>query len=184
MKRFLLFILFIYLLFGLIGCGQTTPSTETSPLGNESIIPTTLPSDFGFIFKYGVGARNELNTFVGTFTKDMILDPSITINLLLSQEELDSIYQNMLEIKFFHYPEEFSIYVPPGMPKGIITPSSSYYFKVIYDSKLKELWWEDQLVYPEDIQADKLRKLISLIEGIIKSKEEYKNLPEPRGGYM
>ena len=125
-----------------------------------------------------------LNTFVGTFTKDMILDPSITINLLLSQEELDSIYQKMLEINFFYYPEVFSVYVPPGEPRTLQTPYPSYYFEVMCDSKVKKLSWDDEIVFPRDIEAAKLHDLTSLIERIIESKEEYKNLPKPNGAYM
>ena len=76
------------------------------------ITPPPSQSNFNLIFQYGVGARNELNTFEGTYTKDMIMDPPITVNLTLSKEELDIIYQKMIEINFFGYPDEFS--VPTG----------------------------------------------------------------------
>ena len=65
------------------------------------VAPTPSPSSFNLIFKYGVRARNELNTFNGTYTKDMVMDPSITVNLSLSKEELDRIYQKMIKIDFF-----------------------------------------------------------------------------------
>lgn len=150
---------------GMVGCGA-----GTSP-------------DFNLIFKYGVGAKNELNTFKGTYTRDMILDPSITVKLSLSEEELDSIYQKMVEIDFFEYPDRFSVPIPPDGMVIMVTPYSSYYFKVKYDFKIKELWWEDE-IKNENIEADKLRELIKLIRDIIESKEEYKQLPPPRGGYL
>ena len=149
----------------MVGC-----STRTSP-------------DFNLIFKYSVGAKNELNTFKGTYTRDMILDPSITVKLSLSKEELDSIYQKMEAIEFFEYPDRFSVPIPPDGRVVMVTPYSSYYFKVIYDSKIKELWWEDE-IKNDNIEADKLRELIKLIRDIIESKEEYKQLPPPRGGYL
>jgi len=34
------------------------------------------------------------------------------------------------------------------------------------------------------MQADKLRELIQYIRKVIESKEEYRKLPESRGGYM
>ena len=154
-------------LLGTVGCSAPPPS----------------PSNFNLIFKYGVGARNELNTFDGTYTKDMIMDPSITVNLSLSKEELDRIYQKMIEINFFGYPDEFSVSVSPGEPAGMVTPHLSYYFRVEYDSKVKELRWEDNITNP-DKKAEKLRELINLIRDIIESKEEYKKLPSPRGGYL
>jgi hypothetical protein len=140
-------------------------------------------SNFNLIFKYGVMAKNELNTFNGTYTRDMVSDPSITVELSLTEEELDSIYEKMVEIDFFNYPDKFAIIVPFSKPHGIVTPYSSYYFKIQHDSEVKELWWADEIIY-EDIQADKLTELINLIRDIIESKDEYKELPEPTGGYM
>ena len=167
MKRLVLVVLSACLLLVFSGC-HTIPPRE---------------SDSNLIFKYGVGAKNELNTSDGTYTKDMVQDPSITVNLSLSEEELASIYQKMMDIDFFDYPDSFSIVPPPGESRGIVTPYNSYYFKVQHDSGIKELWWEDEIVY-EDMKADKLRELIKLILDIIESKEEYRQLPEPTSGYM
>ncbi|MEE8413110.1 MAG: hypothetical protein V3R96_01030 [Dehalococcoidales bacterium] len=142
-------------------------------------------SDFNLIFRYGVGAKNELNTFEGTYTRDMIGDPSVTVDLSLTEEELDKIHQKMVEIAFFDYPEEYSVNVAPGEPAGIIIPYSSYYFKIEDDSGIKELWWEAKIInINENEKADRLRELIKLIWDIIESKEEYQKLPEPTGGYM
>jgi len=153
-------------------------------LGAEGCVaPPPSPSNFNLIFKYGVGAKNELNTFEGTYTKDMVMDPSITVNLSLSKEELDRIYKKIVEINFFGYPDEFSVSVPPGQAVGMVTPYYSYYFKVEYDSRVKELSWEDDIIN-EDKKAEKLRELINLIRDIVESKEEYKQLPSPRGGYI
>jgi len=160
-------------LLGTAGC--TAPPPSPAPPPN--------PTNFNLIFKYGVGAKNELNTFEGTYAKDMIMDPPITVNLSLSKEELDRIYQKMIEINFFDYPDQFSVSVSPGESVGMLTPYHSYYFRVEYDSTVKELSWEDEIVN-EDKKAEKLRELINLIRDIIESKEEYKQLPPPKGGYI
>jgi hypothetical protein len=167
MKRFILSVLSICLILGLSGCNAAPP----------------VESNFNLIFRYGVGAKNELNTFEGTFTRDMVLDPSITVKLSLSQEELDRIYQKMAEIDFFNYPDEFSVTVPAGEPAVIKTPYSTYYFKVEYDSKIKELWWVDE-IHNQNTEADKLRELVSLIINAISATEEFKKLPTPKGGYL
>jgi len=152
---------------GIAGCNRS-PSSQ---------------SDFNLVFKYGVGAINELNTFQGTYTKDMISDPSITVDLVLTEEELGTIHQKMDEIDFFSYPKEFSVNLTPGELIGIVTPSQSYYFKVEYDSNIKELWWEDKITN-EDEKAARLRGLIILIRDIIEAKKEYQDLQEPTSGYM
>jgi hypothetical protein len=127
-------------------------------------------------------AMNEIDTFHDKFTKDMITDPPITINLSLTEEEMDKIYQKMVEIDFFSYPEEFKVEIM-GDIIGTVTPYSSYYFTVEKGSITKELRWEDEITNP-DVKADRLRELINLIINIIASKPEYKALPEPSGGYL
>jgi hypothetical protein len=138
---------------------------------------------FNLIFKYGVTAKNELDTFKGTYTKDMVTDPSFTVELRLSQEEMSRIHQKMVEIDFFSYPETFRVTVPPGELTGTVTPFSSYYFSVEYDSQIKKLSWADDVTNPDE-KASKLRALINLIKSIIESREEYKKLPAPSGGYL
>jgi hypothetical protein len=140
-------------------------------------------SDFNMIFKYGVAAKNELNTFSGTYTKDMIMEPSITANMTLSQQELDIISRKMIEIDFIDYPDIFSIEVAPGEAVGQRIPYPSYFFRVEYNSQVKELFWEDKIIN-ESEEADRLRELIRLIIDIIEAKEEYQNLPSPKGGYI
>ena len=162
----LAFIIVIAALPGMGGCAAPPPET----------------SNLNLVFRYGVGAKNELNTFNGTYTRDMVMDPPITVNLSLTEEDLDRIYEKMLEINFFDYPDEFSVSTAGGS-FGIMTPYSSYYFKVEYDSSIKELRWKDEISYPDE-NADRLRELIQLIREIIEAKEEYKSLPEPTGGYM
>ena len=147
--------------------------------------PPPVQSDFSVIFQYGVGAKNELNTFEGTYTKDMVSEPSITVPLSLTEEELSRIYQKMVEIDFFDYPEEFSLTVAPGESVGLVTPHMSYNFRVEYDSGIKEVWWDAEIInINENEKADKLRELIKLITDIIEAKEEYQRLPEPTSGYM
>lgn len=161
-----------------------TPKPQSQNLmasSQPSVTPTT--SNFNLIFKYGVGARNELDTFEGTYTKDMVSDPPVKIKMSLSREETDRIYQKMLEIDFFDYPDKFSVTLSTGEPIGTVTPCSKYYFKVANNSKIKELSWDDCITNKNE-RADKLRELIKYIENIIKSRTEYKKLPIPRGGYL
>ena len=162
-----------------------------------SIIDSSMPireSNFSLVFRYGAGWEmtgskttsgkfNELNTLNNSFTKDMISAPSITVKLSLSEEDLDSIYQKMQEIDFNTYPAEFSVVIPPGTNTTLVMPSEKYYFKVVNGSQVKELYWDD-IIRNEDIQAIKLRGLIQLIKSIIVSKEAYKTLPPPSGGYQ
>lgn len=164
-----------------------TPTPQVPDSGTkEPADNTTRESNFNLIFRYGIMAKNVLDTFQGTYAKDMVRDPNILIHLSLSEEEMVRIYEKMVEIDFFNYPDRFSISAPPGVPTGMVTPYSSYYFKVEYNSKIKELWWNDQIVYKDyrDEKADRLRELIKLIRDLVESTEEYQKLPEPTSAYQ
>jgi len=165
-----IFLISVFVISFLIGC---------STCGTRS----RAESEFNFIFKYGTGARNILNTFNGEFTKDMVLDDPITIDFILTNEEMKNILAKMKEIKFFDYPQVFSIVNNPDDIEGFVTPYNSYYFKVRDNSKTKELFWEDKIIN-KDEKADKLRALIKFIISTIKAKEEYKKLPPARDGYL
>jgi hypothetical protein len=139
-------------------------------------------NSLNLIFKVAIGAWNVLDTFECTFTKDMVLDPSITICFALSPAELDSIRARMNQIDFFNYPDTFRINIPDSLAQWI-TPSIAYYYYVETDTIRKELFWHDYIINPDE-DADKLRELGHFIMQLVMSKDEYKRLPEPRGGYL
>jgi hypothetical protein len=136
--------------------------------------------------KYGVDAKNILNTFDGTYTKDMVVDSLITIKFSLSKEELDSIKSEMEEIKIFEYPEMFNPNEtddPPSYPLEFSFPFRTYYFKIKMGDKVKEILWADSN-QSVAIKARRIRNLIYRIIDLIESKAEYKKLPRPNGAYI
>ena len=66
-----------------------------------------LPKDFKFEICYGTYGRNCINTFNGTYTKDLINNGNITTKLILNRNELQLIYNKMLNIELFDYPKDF-----------------------------------------------------------------------------
>jgi len=135
--------------------------------------PTGGPTSFNLIFKYGVGAKNELNTFDQTYTKDMVMDPPVTIKFKLSDGELAGVYQKISDLKLFDI-------VRPTEGNMMVKPCSNYYLKVQIDSDQKELSWDN---CHGEIN-DKLQQFTEYIISIIESKEDYKKLPIPRGRYL
>jgi hypothetical protein len=140
--------------------------------------PSSQENDFNLLFRHGVGAKNELNTFEGTYTKDMVLDTPITITLILSEEELEQIHQKMIEIDFFNYPEDF----PPRLG-FLVTPCTNYFIKVEHGSIVKEINWNENSMLESNIQGN-LWQLVGCIMDIVEQKPEYKALPPARGGYL
>jgi hypothetical protein len=140
-------------------------------------------SDFNLLLRYGVGAKNELNTLKGTYTKDMVNRPSITTRLCLTREELDAIYLKALEIDFYNFPRR--MYSPPeGDIMGMVTPYCTYYLEVRNGTTIKILRWTNQYTTTtEHEKYDDIMEFVHTIIEIIHSHPEYKKLPEPTAGY-
>ena len=136
-------------------------------------------ADFNITFRYGVEGKNELNTFEGTYRKDMVIDPPITVYLSLSKEEKERIYQKMNDTNFFDYPGYF-----PQRQDRFVTPNGVYRLKVEYDSKIKEVSWDDNSLFEDENIEKGLNEIKGLIIEIIEDKEEYKIIPTPRALYL
>jgi len=144
-------------------------------------MPIEKPKDFAFVLKYGIGAKNVLDTKDGTFTKDLIIAGAKNAPLKLSDEELTTIYNEMQKIKIMNYPEYFK---PDRLPiQRWVTPHPTYELTIEYNGKEKRIFWDDESL-SEESESNKLRNVINLVKTIIENKEEYKKFPEPQGGYM
>ena len=170
MKLFvkLLFLWLFIIQFSLVGC---------SSQGSKDVLPDIKPENFNFVFNYGVNAKNGLNTIKGEYTKDMVIDPAVTTKLVLSNEEMNSIYLNMKKINILNYPETFN-------PKSntMQTPFQTYSLKIVLDGSEKNISWKDENV-SKSKEAVQLRNLFLKIQEIIINKEEYNKLPPANGGY-
>ena len=143
-------------------------------------LSTQKPSDdeFNLVLKYCVGAKNELNTFTETYTKDLIMLPPATTKLILTKQEKMRILQKIEEINFFSFPSTF-----PSNPDVWVTPQIDYYLFVQNCSQTKEISWNANSLIETDIE-NSLNLLVSYIKGLIDQKPEYKALPTPLGGYL
>ena len=138
--------------------------------------------DFNIRLRYGILARNELNTFGDTFTKDLVLDGTVTVPFYLPQPDLNNIEAKMDQIGFFTYPDTFMV-VSRDSVRTFITPNNTYDIEVVSHSKTKTLFWDDAII-ANDTQAAMLRELFTLIRETVESRSEYKQLPPARGAYL
>jgi hypothetical protein len=143
----------------------------------------TTPEDrrFNVLVKFGIGARNELNTFNDTFTKDLIIDGTVTTKLVLSRGDFDSIETRLLSIDIFSYPDTF--FAQHTDTVGFVTPHQTCVLKVQLDSRWKDVFWEDSII-SSDTRAIQLRQAVELIRRMVEAKPEYRQLPPARGGYL
>lgn len=176
-KRSLMFII-VFFIFVLMGC-QTNDDAVALSSGKASTVlemPEKMPNDFNFSISFGVGKRNEINTFNGTVTKDLIVDGTKTIKLELNKEELQMIYEKMKEIKI----NETKELIPK---KGcIVEPHEDDEWTIEFDDKTIKHNISGEYCEPTE-DAKQLLKLRNYILNIIKSKDVYQSLPKPNGSY-
>lgn len=128
---------------------------------------------------YQYGYKDELNTFRGTYQKDLIMDGSIKIPFGLTADEQTMIIEKVLSINFFSFPD--TIHRQAGV---LVFPDHSPdLLRIKYENQDKTVVW----YYPRDPDSEysaKLAELTKLIRQIIEAKSEYKKLPAARGGYL
>lgn len=168
-----------------LGCGHgdgrsADPTPRITVTSAVATLPHDMPADFGFALAYGIEARNEIDTFAGTFTKDMIEDPPVTTELRLSPDELGLIYRRMAEIKIEDYPVDFR---PADTGQGFGAMYDSYRLTMRAGGREYEILWDDQNSSTAQ-EATALRQLFQDIRRMIEARDEYKKLPPARGGYI
>jgi len=155
------------------------PSTALLACDLKLTEHTSLPEqNFAFKFQFGSCYSDVLDTFNSTFTKDLVSAPAITIPFQLSDKQLVSIYQKMMDIKFFNYPDVFSA----RDPIGIHQPAERYQIAVRNGIISKTVDWNDKFMAPEDTELNNLRSLFQIIIEMISANPEYIKLPQRKGG--
>ncbi len=160
---------------------------ETMRLGSmDGDLAPSEASCYDLVFVYGVkGNRpdpvNRLDTMRGTFTKDMVSDPPVTFELVLTDEQMAEIIGKMVEIGFLSYP---SLYTPPAGPVvSSVTPYSTYHLKLYRDGVMVKQVRMDTDVVSDDPKTGNLVSLFTLITDVIQSTDAWKDSPKPRSGY-
>ena len=165
-------ILALLIIVSLVAC---SPSVKIPPRADN----------FAFVFEdtpCGSIPMNVLDSANKTLTHTPIGDSrSIMISLSLTDDELESIYQKAISIGFFDYPSEFII--PNEQVIGYHSPASTYKLSLTNGEMTHSvIWHDDTMTKPSYKEADQLRELMNLIEEIIQSHPEIKQLPEPKAG--
>lgn len=156
----------------------------TSRTTGQSALPEQMPADFGFVAEWW---RNSLDTFKGTFTKDLVAGSPITAtaNLSLTRDEMERVYQELVAMDILSYPAAFA---PPYAE--VTTPGTehtvsgviNYHLRLTAAGIEKDISWSD-VNGSTTQEAVALRDWFRRLMELIISKPEYKAMPQARGGY-
>lgn len=180
MKRLLITLITL----SLVACSQADINSD-EPSSNEissapESMPKNMPDDFNFSVQFGVEKKNEINTFKGTVTKDLIEDGTATAEIIFTDEEMNEIYEemkgvNILETKKF-IPEPLDGTVCMQQPHG-----EDIWEITIKGETITHSYSEEYCEPTND--AQELMELRDYVFNIVKHRDEYKELPKSKGGY-
>ena len=178
MKKLLLFILLILVLSA---CSQSEiKGLEPAHSDSFASMPEDMPDDFNFSIQFGVGKNNEINTSEGTVTKDLIEDGTATTEIALTEEEMETIYEEMKEINIVET-KEFE----PEPVNGTMCstqPHEEDEWEIIIDGETITHSVSGAYCDPTN-DTKQLIGLRDYIFSIVRGKEAYKELPNAKGGY-
>lgn len=151
-----------------------------------SCAPTPVPpraDNFSFVYKYfgcGLMPFYVLDSTNETLTHSPISSTNeYKYPFLLTDEELESIYQKAISIGFFEYSSPFV--VPEDQMLGYRHPASNYDLYIINGENSNLVSWTDGIMAKPSYKAvNNLQELQELIDAIIQSREI--RLPVPSAG--
>ena len=154
-----------------------TPTTVTSRAENFGFVFHDIPCGSTPIFVFDT----TIDTLIYRPFFTRVDEPSITISINLSNQELESIYQKAIEIGFFEYPSKFVI--PDNQIVGKHFPVSSYQLSMTNGEITNSVEWVDSsITKPDYKKADELKELMILIQDIIRLRPEVQQYGEPKAG--
>lgn len=159
---------------------DTTTTRSSSPTPHTSVtgqMPETMPADFAFSVRFGITGKNEVNTFNGTVTKDLVIKGTAQAELVLTDSELADIYARLRTINIYR-----ELNLEPDMRNCTKTPFGEEHWQIRLDGEERSFYWDEENC---EITADaeQLKELRSYIFELVKSKPAYLELPEAVGGY-
>jgi hypothetical protein len=137
--------------------------------------PRAQARDFAFRFRFGCGAPDTLDTFKGSFTRELP-STSITIPLSLSREQIRAISAAVETIRFFDYPTQFTGLRADADEVTTTTPSEKYRLEVRSAGRMHTVSWDDKTT-PSSEEAIRLRELFQLMIGFVLERPAVKKLP-------
>jgi hypothetical protein len=155
----------------------------------ESGSPLTeqMPSDFNFSISFGIGRKNKIDTYEGTFTKDLIIDGTETISFLIQADKMREMYEAFIELEIYKLPDDINADTPIGDTALHITPDAQYSLTYTLNSETKTVSCDDGGPWNADglpETRDRLVEFIDFVSEYIYGTEEYKNMKPAEGGYQ
>jgi hypothetical protein len=135
------------------------------------------------LFHYNKKPKNVLNTLNDTFEKDLVENGKAKTKLVLTESEMKEIETYIIEKDIMNYPDKIVFET-----KNDIGRAKSYLTIYLSGQKKTLEWMDFEFGSGYTLELKKKRKnlhqLGSRIFEMIENKEEFKKLPDRKGGYL
>jgi len=151
--------------------------TEPEP---ESIFET--PDDFNFVYSFGIDEKNLFDSKRDLYVADMVCYPSIEIDVSLSKEEKQTIWQSITENQFFDL-DDFTETCDAFGNCRSVEPEQKITLSITANGKNHSIHFREAY-FGNDKNLAKFNNIIETIQEILDQKDEIKNLPTPKCAYL
>lgn len=145
--------------------------------------PEQPPPDFAFKFDFRPCMTNTLDTYRHIYTRELGLgEPSISIPVALTTEQMTAVHAALGSIRFFDYPTRFAGGKPTATGELMaVMPYTSYRLEVRSAGAVHTVSWDDR-ARPHSDEANRLLKVFELINAFVNERPDVKRLPVSRAG--
>ena len=135
------------------------------------------PQRVKVFFKYDF--RDQVDTFNGTLTKDLVLNGTVTVPFGFKRSEQDSLVAVLAQTDFFGLPD--TLY---PMPNVSIYPDPGFQvLRVEFEGTTKSLVWM-AVLDESDPRTGRVRELWARLRSLVQSTDTYRQLPPAEGAYL
>jgi hypothetical protein len=150
-----------------------------------------MPGDFNFLIDYGICGNNRIDTYSGTFTKDLIIAGTETIDFTIPADKMREIYHAFAEYEVSGLPDDINSEIDLNIAGRSYTthePYAVYALTYTCNEETRTIvcndggpWYADS--GPPDTRG-RLVAFVTYITEYIYSTEDYKNMSPAEGGYL
>lgn|SRR5262245_5290545 len=136
--------------------------------------------DFGLVLEGNTGER--VDTRAGLVTKDLVELPDTTVQLRLSEAQLDSLYAAVIRMRIFDVPEP---HPKPALPP-LACPNFKTRLLVRAGDATRSFMWESTDLWGTALSDDwkRLFALTDMLVRMVQADPVYRALPSARGAYL
>jgi len=149
----------------------------------EEVSENGAPFDFSLVYSFGISGKNVLDSAQNRFFADMICDPPIGITINLSDTEKQAIWQSVLQNDFFSF-GNFTQNCDESGQCLSISPEEFTTLSITGNGKMHTVQHRGSYLYNDNENYLKFEEITEIINNILRSRDNFENLPSPRCAYQ